>query len=77
MNLVWGIVIAIHVVSFTVMAAGLMRTFAFRKRNLFIESKYTLLFGIMKIEHVVVTYVGFTVIYAIISFLMVYYLSTL
>lgn len=77
MNFVWGIVITIHALSFIFMATCLLRAFTFKKRNVFVESKYTLLFGFITIDYVLITYMFFTLLYAIGSMLLILYLSSL
>jgi hypothetical protein len=77
MRLVWAIVVLIHIVSFTFMALCLMRTFSYKQQNHFIESKYSLLFPVFRLDHVIIAYIVFVVIYAVSSIALIYYLAGL
>lgn len=77
MNIFWGIIIITHIVSLTFLGLAILRYFAYKKRNNIIENKYTLLFGFIRLEHMVIAYIAFVLAYTFGSTLLVYYLSTL
>ncbi len=77
MNIFWGIIILTHIVSLSFLGLAILRYFAYKKRNNIIENKYTLLFGFIRLEHVIIGYIAFVLAYTFGSTLLVYYLSTL
>ena len=77
MNLFWGTVIATHLVSLIFMGLALLRYFAYKKRNIIIENRYSMLFGFIRPDHVVVIYVGFVLAYTFGSVMLIYYLASL
>ncbi len=77
MNIFWGIIILTHIASLTFLGLAVLKYFAYKKRNNIIENRYTLLFGFIRLEHVIITYIAFVLAYTFGSTLLVYYLSTL
>jgi hypothetical protein len=74
MSLFWPIIIITHICSLVFLGLSLLRYFAYKKRNTIIENKYTLLFGFVRLEHMVWMYVIFVLAYTVGTFLFIYYL---
>jgi hypothetical protein len=77
MNFFWSIIIATHVISVIFLGLSLLRYFAYKKRNTIIDTRFTMLFGFIKLNHVIVTYVGFVLAYTIAAILFILYLASL
>jgi hypothetical protein len=77
MNLAWATIVFIQILSFLFMALCLLRTFSYKRRNKFVETKYSLLFTFMRLDHAIIIYIFFTVFYAVSSVLLVYYLASI
>lgn len=77
MNFFWSIIIATHVISVIFLGLSLLRYFAYKKRNSIVETRFTMLFSFIKLNHVIVSYVGFVFVYTIVSILFILYLASL
>ena len=77
MNFFWSIIIATHLISLIFLGLGLLRYLAYKRRNIFVESKYTLLFGVVGMNHMIVSYIVFVLVYTLGAILFVFYLSSL
>lgn len=68
----WSLFIAIHIASLIFLAISLLRLRDYMAKHSFEESKYTMLWGVVRLPHVVALYVGgtaawvvFTTIYSV------------
>lgn len=77
MNFFWGIIITTHLISLIFLGLALLRYFAYKKRNTIIETRYTMLFGFIKPDHVVITYSAFVLAYTFGSVMLIHYLFSL
>lgn len=77
MNFFWSIIIGVHVISVIFLGLSLLRYFAYKKRNIIIETKFSMLFGFVRLGHVVTAYVGFVFVYTVASILFILYLASL
>lgn len=57
MGTAWTIIIGLHVCSLLFLTAYLRRLFVYARKYRMPESQYTLLFGWVRLPHIVVTYV--------------------
>lgn len=67
MGTVWTIIIGIHICSLLFLGAYLRRLLSYARKYRMPESKYTLLFGWVNLNHIVVVYVIAAVLFVALS----------
>ena len=77
MSIVWVCTVIINVISLAFLGISLIRVFSYMRRNTFIETRYTMLFGFIQMKHLIFVYMMSVLVFMGGSFLFVSYLSSL
>lgn len=75
MNILWVIISLLHLVSISFMGLCIMRLFSYTRRYKLKENGHTLLFGIVRVEHIVTIYIIIIGLFTMGSVFLVHYLS--
>ena len=64
MTIAWIIIVTFHLISIGFLALAVKRLHSYSKRHKLEENRHTLLFGFMQVQHAMLLYIVFILVYA-------------